>query len=145
MPMVVGEWGGILLRTPGMEQARQILVRKFEELLCGDMYWLFARDYHAEMLDVIRRPIPMAVSGELLHYQSDPENLAFSCAWKQDPSITAATRIYLPEAYIAEGKKIVLEPAGQSYGVEPIREGSKNVCVVIPSVKEAIARKLIVK
>ena len=145
MPMVVGEWGGILLRTPGMEQARQTLVRKFEELLCGDMYWLFAGDYHAEMLDVIHRPIPMAVSGELLHYQSDPENLAFSCAWKQDPNITAATRIYLPEAYIAEGKKIVLEPAGQSYGVEPIREGSKNVCVVIPSVKESMARKLIVK
>jgi len=99
MPVLVGEWGAFYGSSDTLPAA-QLVVTQFEKYLFSDTYWAYGSHRgidQAPYFPVLAKPYPVAVSGTLLNYKSDWENKTFRCVWKEDASITASSRIYLPE------------------------------------------------
>ncbi len=132
MPMLVGEWGGFG-GVPNAAPAAQFIVSLFEKLLCSETYWAFARDLpQVSAFAALERPYPAAVAGTILEYRTDFANHKFTCAWNESATITAPTRIYLPDEFFSGKEKVNLAPKGVDFQIEHAREGSRNVFLVIP-------------
>ncbi len=146
MPMIVGEWGAFPARRKGLLSNGRFLVRQFEKLKCGDSFWHYVQGLdQSEFLEIIQRPYPVAVAGTLLEYESDPEALVFQCVWQENPAITAPSVIYLPDKWLTSEERVELTPLGDGFNVEPVRDGSSHVRLVIPPTGEATERRLTIK
>ena len=145
MPMVVGEWGAFPASRADVLGPGRFLVRQFEKLLCGDTFWLYVRDLpQAPFFEIVNRPFPPAMAGTLIEYRGDPDTHAFVCVWKEDPAVTAPSRVYLPESYFAGKDAVKLSPVGKGFEVEAVREGSRSVHLVIPPTGKGVERRLTV-
>jgi hypothetical protein len=85
------------------------------------------------------------VAGTLLQYKSDPETLVFQCAWREDPAVTAPSRIYLPDKWLPGEEHVELTPAGDGFEVVPVRDGLSHVHLVVPPTGEVVERTLTIK
>lgn len=143
MPMMLGEWGAFGGAGPEILPSAKFILRQFEKLRCSDTFWLYSRGVEeAAYFEVLCRPIPVAVAGTLVAYRDHPDTKTFTCTWKEDPSVTAPTRIYLPARSYAGPGAVRLEPTVQGFEVEPAAPGSANVVLVIQPSGEAVQRNL---
>lgn len=102
VPVIVGEWGGMV---PGSDSypALEHLIDKFDSNKWSQTYWHYYNDFeNSRIMDVICRPLPIAVAGEIKEYSYDRKNKLFTLAYKGSSTIKAPTLIYLP----SEPKKI---------------------------------------
>ncbi|MBN2310269.1 MAG: cellulase family glycosylhydrolase [Candidatus Hydrogenedentes bacterium] len=146
MPTLVGEWGAYC-GLPGTLPAARDVVRQFEKHLFSDTFWSYSNQNgvdKAEYLPVLARPYPAAVAGVLLRYESDLDTGAFTCAWQEDPAVTAPTRIYLSELWYPNGAAVTVEPAGQGYVEEPVPGGEASKYVIIAPTGQAVERRVTV-
>ncbi len=144
MPILVGEWGAYGGAGKEIVPAAWAVVHEFEKLLCGDTYWEFGRYvYDAAYFEVLCRPIPQRIAGTLLSYHYDPETKRFSCRWREDPDVTAPTRVYLPRHARPESERIAVAPEGGGYTFEPVGDDGHG-CLVVPPTGEAVERDLTV-
>lgn len=144
MPVLVGEWGAFY-GQPGTLSAAQMVVRQLEKHLFSDTYWSYGDSKEmndAPYFSVIARPYPVAISGMLLHCQSDLENGTFTCAWKEDASVTSPSRVYLPARWFPDGYDVDLEPEAGNWSFEPAIPGSDSGYLVIPPTGQEVERKL---
>ncbi len=96
VPVIVGEWGGMV---PGSEEypALEHLIEKFDKNKWSHTYWHYYIDFEAsKIMDVICRPLPIAVSGEIKSYSYDRKTKEFTLQYKGSSTIKAPTLIYLP-------------------------------------------------
>ena len=85
MPMLIGEWGAYYGSAEVLPAARHV-VRQFEKLLCSDTYWSFRPDIgESAYFEVLSRPYPVAVAGEIVRYHADPATRRFECVWRRRP------------------------------------------------------------
>jgi endoglycosylceramidase len=144
MPALVGEWGA-LYGQPGTLPAAQMVVRQLEKHLFSDTYWSYGDSKEmddAPYFSAIARPYLVAISGTLLHYQSDLEDGTFTCAWKEDRSVTSPSRIYLPARWFPDGYDVNLEPEAGNWSFEPAIPGSDSGHLVIPPTGQGVERRL---
>jgi endoglycosylceramidase len=142
MPVLVGEWGAYG-GSAGAQPAAEFVVRQFEKLLCGETYWAYSKDLaKTAAFRALQRAYPMAVAGTLLEYRADASNRKFTCAWREDPKITAPTRIYFPEKFQITKDRVNVTPPGEGFNLEPVREGSHNTYLVIRPTGKAVERRL---
>jgi len=115
---------------------------QFERHLASDTYWTYSNSFaSAAYLPALARPYPMEVSGTLDSYGSDFDALQFTAVWKENPAISAPTRIYLPKAFFSKKHRIELLPMGTGYKFEfSGREG--NQYLIIPPTGKAVERSL---
>jgi endoglycosylceramidase len=141
LPMLVGEWGAYY-NSPHAYPAARFASSQFERHLASDTYWSYTKDLaNAAYLPAIARPYPMEISGTLVSYSADFDALKFTAVWKEDPAISAPTRIYLPEAIFGKSHRIKLLPKGIGYKFEfSGREG--NQYLIIPPTGKAVERRL---
>lgn len=102
VPVIVGEWGGMY---PGCEEypALEHLISKFDRNKWSHTYWHYAENLeNSRIMDIISRPLPIAVAGEIKAYDYDRKNDVFTLTYKGSSTIKAPTLIYLPK----EAKKI---------------------------------------
>lgn len=102
VPVIVGEWGGMV---PGSDKypALEHLIEKFDNNKWSHTYWHYYNDFeNGEIMNVISRPLPIAVAGEIKNYSYDRKNDLFTLTYKGSSTIKAPTLIYLPK----EPKKI---------------------------------------
>jgi endoglycosylceramidase len=147
MPALVGEWGAFY-GQPDTLPAAQMVARQIEKYLFSDTYWAYGSSKemdNAPYFPIIVRPYPAAVAGTLLRYESDLADGKFSCVWKEEPTITAPNRIYLPAQWFPEGYSISLEPEAKDWSFEPAIAGSSSGYLVIPSTGGEIERSLTVQ
>lgn len=145
MPMLVGEWGAYG-GSPDALGAAQFVIGQFEKLLCGNTYWAYSRDISkVGAWGALNRAYPMESCGTLVSYSADLAKGAFTCTWKEDPKVTAPTRIYVPESYECTKERIVVEPAEKGFSVDPVREGTGSVYVTVPASGKSIERTLTLK
>lgn len=97
VPVIVGEWGGF---TEGNEWFHHIkfLLELFDSNKWSSTYWSYFKGIEESELftDVIIRPHPIAVTGNILSYRHDRDNNTFELSYEQENSFDAPTEIYLP-------------------------------------------------
>ena len=139
-PMIIGEWGAYYGSQKVLPAAR-VVVRQFEKALCGDTYW----DYHRGLeqgvfFEVLHRPYPVAVSGDLLEYRLDTESGTFTCVWREGAAVAASTRIYLPDRWYPEGYTLRLSPENSPHTTTVIQ--GNNLWIDIPPLPAPGERRL---
>lgn len=147
MPVLIGEWGAYYGGV-GNEilPIAWFTARQFEKHLFSDTYWSFEPYViNAPYLPVLSRAIPACIAGTLLSYENNPETNAFSCAWQEDPGITAPSRIYLPQRCLGSPESITLEPAAAGFTLEPAGKDTGAMYAVIPPTGQSVGRRLTVK
>ena len=102
VPVLVGEWGGMV---PGSDEypALEHLIEKFDNNKWSHTYWHYFGGFeNSEIMNVICRPLPIAVAGEIKGYSYDRKNREFTLSYTGSSTIKAPTLIYLP----SEPKKV---------------------------------------
>ena len=97
IPVLVGEWGGMV---PGGDEypALEHLIDKFDANLWSQTYWHYMDGMaDTKIMDVLCRPYPAAVAGEIKKYRYDRKNRVFDLSYTGSAHIKAPTLIYLPE------------------------------------------------
>ena len=144
MPMLVGEWGAYGRHEDTLPAAWHV-VRQFEKALCSDTYWAYEPGIEAcPCFRALQRPYPERVAGMLLAYHYDLENAAFECTWREEGSVAAPSRVYLPDWFSWDQGTVELAPTGGGFEVVATRPGSESVYLTIPPAEEACERRLVV-
>ena len=102
VPVLVGEWGGMV---PGSDEypALEHLIEKFDKNMWSHTYWHYFGGFeNSEIMNVICRPLPVAVAGEIKGYSYDRKNKEFTLTYTGSSTVKAPTLIYLP----SEPKKV---------------------------------------
>ncbi len=142
LPMWVGEWGAYGGAGPEILPAAQCVVRQFEKLACGDIYWDYGRDIDKTgYFPVLCRPYPERVAGTLMAYESNPETGAFSCRWNESAALQAPTLIYVPGSWLAKGPVIAVEPPVSGTALNTIPGTDGDTWVSIPPAGTGVERR----
>lgn len=96
IPVIVGEWGGF---TDGNEWFHHIkfLLELFDSNKWSQTYWAYFNGIlESEVTtDVLCRPHPVAVTGEIKEYRHDRDNDTFTLTYEQDKDYDSETVIFL--------------------------------------------------
>ncbi len=95
-PVIVGEWGGMV---PGGERypALEHLIDGFDSNGWSQTYWhWFPEIEGSRIMEILSRPCPVAVAGEIKRYGYDRERNCFDLTYTGDPAVKAPTLVYLP-------------------------------------------------
>lgn len=96
VPVVVGEWGAHGKYTEGLYHIKHIL-GKFDENKWSHTYWAYFDGFEtAPVLNVLKRPYPMAVAGRIEKYGYDYDTRTFTMDWLGNQN-GGNTEIYLPK------------------------------------------------
>ena len=87
---------------------------------------------------------PERVAGRLLNYHYDPQRAVLECTWREEASITAPSRVYLPDWFAWDERAIELTPASSGFEVIPTHSGSQTVFLTIPPTGGPCERRLAV-
>lgn len=105
----------------------------FTRLLASDIYWEYGKYLEkSAYLDVLQRPIPLAVAGSLERYGYDPEIKRFDCEWTDNPSATAPAIVYIPAWMKPQDALIVVRGEGPAHRLVPVSPDSDNIYNEIP-------------
>ncbi len=142
VPLLIGEWGALGSATNPLETAKAN-VRQFERFGASDTYWYFNRRIEErDYFEMIQRPYPAAVAGELRRYHADPGSGRFECVWEEDPSIEAPSRIYLPANWYPKGCAMKIEPPGPGHRFERVRSTEPDGYLNIKPLGRACLRRV---
>lgn len=130
VPVLVGEWGGMV---PGGEKypALEHLTELFDRNGWSQTYWHYLRDMpDTKIMDVLSRPCPQAVAGEIKKYGYDRKTKTFDLSYTGSSDIRVPTLIYLPKApkAVYATKKYALKPLGDAFILQV--NAGKGECAV---------------
>jgi endoglycosylceramidase len=147
MPLLVGEWGAYGRHTGTLPAAWHV-VRQFERLLCSETYWTYEPNLaHVPCFPAINRPYPERVAGTLVSYHYNPAARTLEVVWREDGTITAPSRIYIPAWLVENGAAgdnilIRLTPEGSGAPHLTTAGSSAGRYVEIPPTGEPCVRRL---
>jgi endoglycosylceramidase len=96
VPVIVGEWGAHGHYTQGLTHIEHLL-SLFEDYLWSNTYWCYHEDFdNVPVLEVLKRPYPQAVCGQLLSYGYNRSAKIFNMTW-DETGCSAPTIIYMPQ------------------------------------------------
>jgi endoglycosylceramidase len=102
LPVLVGEWGGMVdggEKYPALEH----LVDKFDKNKWSNTYWHYFDNFcDSKIGDIICRPLPVAVAGEIKYYRYDRKTKTFDLSYVGSADVKTSTLVYLP----AEPQKV---------------------------------------
>jgi len=96
MPIVVGEWGGHCQEGTEWLSHIEYLLDLFDSYKWSNTYFAyydFLKDN--EVWDVISRPYPIAVTGEITRYHHDRRKNTYTIEYNQDEAFDGATEIFV--------------------------------------------------
>ena len=142
IPVLIGEWGALHGQSPDLIPVADFLMDEFNRHGFSDTFWAYGRFLHeASFLNVLKKPYPMMVSGNLSGYSYDYESGVFSCSWVEDPEVRSPTIIYIPDIENLENNQITISPEVESLEIENI-ENAPSGYLIISTSGEHKARKL---
>lgn len=95
IPVIFGEWGGGCRRGTGWIEHIDYVYNQMERNKWSNIYWGYQFE-NKRFTNVMNRPYPIAVCGEIIEYHSDSKTRAFTLKWNQDKEYTVPTLIYTP-------------------------------------------------
>ena len=96
IPVLVGEWGGY---SEGDEWYPHIyhLLKFFDDRKWSNTYWAFHEGLIGDgVMDILNRPYPRAVTGEIKAYNHDREANKFTLSYEQTAAFDVKSIIYVP-------------------------------------------------
>lgn len=149
-PILFGEWGNltnndkIFFADP--IPAGRITLDRIQKNLCGSAYHMRIKTLPKEPYfeEILMRPYPAATAGILKSYVFDTKTKSFTCVWKENPAITAPTRVFIPACRFPNGFNVSLKPPSSNWTFEHASKQSPNGYLIIPPAGKPITRKLIV-
>ena len=95
IPVLVGEWGAHYHYEDGLSHVEHIL-SIFDKNLWSNTYWCYVDNfYNVPALDVLKRPYPQAVCGEILEYEYNRRDKVFTMKWDESGH-NATSIVYIP-------------------------------------------------
>jgi endoglycosylceramidase len=95
VPVIVGEWGAFGHYADGLGHIEHLL-SIFEKYLWSNTYWCYESSFgQAPVVQVLKRPYPQAVCGQLLTYRYDRQADEFYMEW-EERNCDVPSVIYLP-------------------------------------------------
>lgn len=96
MPVIVGEWGGGGSGTGWFPHVIYLL-DLFDKNKWSQTYWAYGEGFlESELMSVLSRPYPQAVTGEISRYAYNREQCIFTLVYEQGRDYEGETLIYLP-------------------------------------------------
>lgn len=96
VPVLVGEWGGYSEGTEWYPHVHHLL-KFFDDRKWSNTYWAFHEGLIGDgIMNVLNRPYPRAVTGEIKAYRHDRKENAFTLTYEQDKEFDTKTVVYLP-------------------------------------------------
>ncbi len=130
IPVIVGEWGGF---SEGSDWFAHIkfLLKLFDSYKWSQTYWAYFPELLESELfnEVLTRPRPIAVTGEIQAYCHDRENDSFTLTYNQDRLYDVPTEIFVHKAVKS------VETNG-SYEIVRIDDSNCSVIKIISPVGE---------
>jgi endoglycosylceramidase len=99
IPVIVGEWGGSDRYKKCPVRHFSFLLDLFDQYKWSHTYWACRGEKffdNEDMMQVLSRPYPRAVTGGIINYSYDREQKIFTLGYDQDRDYDAETIIYLP-------------------------------------------------
>lgn len=110
VPVIVGEWGAGVEVSDWHEHGNKML-DLFDQYKWSSTYWAFIREaIDTPVIDMIHRPYPMAVCGEIEGICYNKEMQTFELKFEQDKDYPVPTEIYLhrePKEIKTSGRYII--------------------------------------
>ena len=96
IPVLVGEWGGYSEGTEWYPHLHHLL-RFFDDRKWSNTYWAFHEGLIGDgVMDVLCRPYPRAVTGEIKTYRHNRADNTFTLTYEQTKEFDVKTVVYLP-------------------------------------------------
>ena len=127
VPVIVGEWGGF---TEGNEWFHHIkfLFELFDSNKWSHTYWSYFNGLLESELfrEILVRPYPAAVTGDIESYRHDRENNTFELKYIQNREFDAETEIFLhkkPQKIETDGEYKIEAIDGTQYSILKLKTG----------------------
>ena len=133
IPVLIGEWGALHGKSPDLIPVADHLMNVFNKHGFSDTFWAYGKFLHeSSFLEVLKKPYPVATSGELVEYAYDYDTGKFSCIWTKKNRIQAPTIIYLSDIENLQKDLITVTPEVESIEIENINNSPAGY-LIIPS------------
>lgn len=130
VPVMVGEWGAHGNYSDGLYHIEHIL-QIFDKYLWSSTYWCYFHGFeNAPVLEILKRPYPQAVCGQILFFNYDYQLKEFNMEWDEKDG-NVATLIYLPQKefkihdiedysveLLDESALVIIEPTGHKRSIK---------------------------
>lgn len=94
MPVIVGEWGGFSEGTQWLDHI-EFLLSLYDKNKWSNTYWsYFDGIFEKEIWDVLKRPYPIAVTGDIVLYKHNRDKNTFTLVYDQNREFDAPTEIF---------------------------------------------------
>jgi len=80
----------------------------------------------------------------LHHYRYDPDRGVLEVTWREDGTVVAPSRVYLPDWFIRDGIRTRVTPPGHGSSMTEEGDGASGRYLEIPPAGEACTRHLVV-
>lgn len=95
-PVIFGEWGGSCKTGTGWIKHIDYVYNQMEKNKWSSIYWGYKFN-NEKFTEVINRPYPIAVCGDIVEYHSDSAKREFELKWIQDKEYPVPTMVYTPK------------------------------------------------
>lgn len=142
MPVWMGEWGAFYAHGEGIVSVAQHVMGQIETHNFGNAYWSYdpGMEDLSYFKQVIIRPYPAYINGELLEYQNNFEKNIMEVRWQEDKSNKAPTVIYIPKLSILDQENL---DASINYKIMRISKSDAG-WLIIPALGQNKDRELTV-
>lgn len=134
MPLLVGEWGGFSEGTDWLHHI-EFLLELFDSNKWSNTYWAYFEGLiDSPLWEVLNRPYPIAVTGNIESYKHDRDANTFTITYNQDADFAVPTEIF------AHKPVETIETDGE-YTVEAIDENASIVKITTGKGKHTVKIK----
>ncbi|MEI6580080.1 MAG: cellulase family glycosylhydrolase [Eubacteriales bacterium] len=123
VPAIVGEWGGGGEGTEWLPHV-EFLLETFEKNKWSYTYWHYSKGVlDSPLSEVLVRPYPKAVTGEIIEFFYIKEQDVFKLVYKQEKVFDAPTVIYVPKPF----KSIIVDGEYTAEKIENSEAANVNI------------------
>ncbi|MFV0503339.1 MAG: cellulase family glycosylhydrolase [Lachnospirales bacterium] len=121
MPVLFGEWGAHYKHTEALEHL-EFIINYFDKNKWSHTYWCWFDGYEGyTSANILKRPYPMCVAGEIVNYGYDFKAKIFNLKWEANKNIKEPTLIYVekePKDIKYNGQYKLIKNGINSYVIE---------------------------
>ncbi|NKI26990.1 glycoside hydrolase family 5 protein [Arenibacter sp. 6A1] len=142
MPVWMGEWGAFYDHGEGIVSVAQHAMDQIETHNYGNAYWSYdpGMEHQSYFKQVIIRPYPAYINGELVGYGNNFEKNILQVRWREDKNNKAPTIIYIPKLSSLDQENI-----DGSFNHKINRISKSDACwLIIPAIGQNEDRELTV-
>lgn len=127
-PVLLGEWGAFGNDSPGISELAYTQIKLIEKLQFSNTYWAYGMgtENNNYYKNVLTRPYPISINGNLISYKYDRDSGTFVCTWKETANISAPTSIYIPNLSLIDMNEIISTNKGIEASIQAIEESTSG-------------------